>query len=128
MNESTQDAQTSWFAWKSHFLGVLSLLLLLFCGFIVFQAFHEAGTGLQSPLQTEAARYFWIADICVGVAAVAAFGALVLGILGLVDINRGEGKVKGRGLAVSGLVTATLTLLTLMLVLVVPMLLVLGTR
>jgi hypothetical protein len=121
MNESTGHAQTSRFAQKSHFLGVLSLLLLLLCGFIVFQAICEAGMGLQ-VWQPGPISIYRFADICAGVAGLAALDAIVQGILGLVDIRQGESKVKGRSQAVSGVVTGPLTLLPLMLVLVVLML------
>jgi hypothetical protein len=110
MNDSRAYAQTSRFARKSHFLGVLSVLLLLFCGLIVFQTIHEASTGLQ-VWQHGPISIYRLADICAVAAVLAAIAAIVLGILGLVDIRRGAGKVKGRGLAVSGLVTGTLTLL-----------------
>jgi hypothetical protein len=118
MNESTTCARTSRFAGKSSFWGVSSLLLLLICGLIVFQAIHEGRTGLQvwQPGPTGSYR---LADICAGVAGIAAIAALVLGILGLVDIRQGAGKVRGRSEAITGLATGTLTLLTLMLVLVV---------
>src|SRR5262249_29441061 len=97
----------------------LSLLLLLLCGHIVFQAIREAWTGVQvwQPGSISISR---LADICAGLAGLAALAALVFGILGLVDIRQGAGKVKGRSQVVSGLVTASLTLLTLMSVLVVP--------
>jgi hypothetical protein len=121
MNENTGYAQTSRFAQKSHFLGVLSLFLLLFCGFIVFAAIREVGTGVQ-VWQPGPISIYRLADICAGLAGLAALAALVFGILGLVDIRQGAGKVKGRAQAVSGLVTASLTLLPLMLVLVVVML------
>jgi hypothetical protein len=91
-------------------LGVFSLLLLLFCGLYVFHVFYGRDD-VRDPYESEVAS--WIAFISVGVAAGAAFAALVLGILGLMDINRDEGKVYGTGVAVSGLVTATLTLLIL---------------
>jgi Protein of unknown function (DUF1559) len=121
MNESTEYPQTSWVARTSHFLGVLSLILLLICGFIVFQAIRNADSGLQAwepgPISIS-----WLADVCAGVAGLAALAAIVLGILGLVDVRQGEGKVKGKSQAVSGLVTASLTLLTLTSVLVVAIL------
>jgi hypothetical protein len=121
MNESTGYAQESRFARKSHILGVQSLLLLLICGFLVFRAIREARTGLQvwQPGPIGISRF---ADICAGLAGLVALAAIVLGILGFVDIRQGAGKVKGRSHAVSGLVTASLTLLTLMSVLVVAVL------
>ena len=144
MNEITAQAQTSRFARNSHFWGVFSLLVLLICGCIVFQAIHEARTGLQvwqsgpsgsielqAIHETRTGPHVWqsgpvgiprLADICAGVAGLAALAAIVSGIRGLVDIRQGAGKVKGMSQAVSGLVTASLTLLTLLLVLVVPML------
>ncbi len=118
MHEITAQAQTSRFARKSHFWGVFSLLVLLICGCIVFQAINEARTGRQ-VWQSGPSGIPRLADICAGVAGLAALAALVLGIVGLVDIRQGAGKVKGIGQAVSGLVTASLTLLTLILVLVV---------
>jgi hypothetical protein len=121
MNESTEYARTSRFARNSHFLGVLSLFLLLVCGFIVFVAIREIWTGVQVWHRGPISIY-WLADISAVLAGLVALAALVLGILGLVDIHQGAGKVKGRSQAISGLVTASLTLLPLMLVLVVPML------
>jgi prepilin-type processing-associated H-X9-DG protein len=116
MNASTGYAQTSRFAQKSQFLGVLSLLLLLLCGFLVFAGIHQAWTGVpvwrRGPISISR-----LADICAGLAGLAALAALVLGILGLAAIRQGAGKVKGTSQAVSGLVTASLTLLSLMLVL-----------
>jgi hypothetical protein len=141
MSESTARAQTSRFARKSHFWGVFSLLVLLICGCIVFQAIHEDRTGLQvwqsgpsgsvefqAIHEDRTGSQVWqsgpigiprLADICAGVAGLAALAALVLGIAALVDIRQGAGKVKGIGQAVSGLVTASLTLLTLIVVFVV---------
>src|SRR5262249_24109216 len=133
--------QTSRFARKSHFWGVFSLLVLLICGCIVFQAIHEARTGLQvwqsgpsgsvefqAIHEDRTGSQVWqsgpigiprLADIGAGVAGLAALAALVLWIAALVDIRQGAGKVKGIGQAVSGLVTASLTLLTLIVVFVV---------
>jgi prepilin-type processing-associated H-X9-DG protein len=118
MNESTGSPQTSRFAEKSSFWGVLSLLLLLICGLIVFQAIREVWTGVR-VWQPGPIGIYRFADICAGVAGVAATAAIVLGILGLVEIHQGAGKVKGGSSAVTGLVTGTLTLLPLLLVLVV---------
>ena len=117
MSESTARAQTSRFARKSHFWGVFSLLVLLICGCIVFQAIHEARTGLQvwqsgpsgsvefqAIHEDRTGSQVWqsgpigiprLADICAGVAGLAALAALVLGIAALVDIRQGAGKVKG---------------------------------
>jgi hypothetical protein len=106
---------------RSHILGALSLLLLLMCGVIVTQALHGAGTGLQVR-RPKPIRIHWLADICAGVAGLAALAAIVFGILGLVDIRQGTGKVKGTSQAVSGLVTASLTLLALTSVVVVTVL------
>jgi len=53
--------------------------------------------------------------VCQALTVVAVLAAFVLAILGLEDIRRSAGKVKGRGWAVSGLVTATLAALTLVL-------------
>jgi hypothetical protein len=113
MSESTGYAQTSQLARASHKLGVLALLMLLIGGLSLMHAIWEARTGGQ-VWQTEPISFSWLVDICAGVAVLAAVAAFVLGILGLADIRRGAGKVKGRGLAVSGLVTGTLTLLTLL--------------
>jgi prepilin-type processing-associated H-X9-DG protein len=46
---------------------------------------------------------------------VAALAALVLGILALVDVRRGAGKVKGTGRAIAGMVAATLVVSALVL-------------
>jgi hypothetical protein len=112
MNESTTSVPTSRFAEKSSFWGVLSLLLLLICGFIFFTAIREISTG-HEVWQRGPISIFRLADICAGLAGLAAIAAIVLGIVGLVDIHHGAGKVKGRSRAVAGLVTASLTLLTL---------------
>jgi hypothetical protein len=125
MNESTADARTSRLAEKSAFWGVFSLLVLLICGIIVFQAIHEAGTGFQ-VWQPGPISVYRLADLCAGAAGLAAIAAIVLGILGLVEIHQGAGKVKGIGDATTGLVTASLTLLALMLVPVVLVLVVLA--
>jgi hypothetical protein len=122
MSEVKQHAQTSRLAAASFQLGALSLMPLLIGAVIVLQAFQGTGTSFHGPLYTEAARHFWVVDICAGVAAVAAFAGLVVGIVALA-VPRDPGKVERRGDAVSGLVTSTLTLLTLISVLVVPMLL-----
>jgi hypothetical protein len=116
MNESTASAPTSWFARKSHFWGVLSLLLLLLSGCIVLGMVRP---GLHGPTQEEVTRLSWCVLVCHGLAVLAALVAIVLGIVALEDIGGGEGKVAGRGWAVAGLVTGTLTLLTLVVVYVV---------
>jgi hypothetical protein len=113
MNESTTYAQKSRLAGASHRFGVLAIMLLLLVGFIVAQAVWEARTGIQ-VWQTEFIGIPRFADIFAIAAVLAAISAIIYGILGLVDIRRGAGKVKGRGLAVSGLVTGTLTFLTLL--------------
>ena len=113
MNETTTHAQTSRSARASFRLGVLSLLMLLIVGVIVGQAVLEAKTGLQ-VWQTEFIGISRFVDIFAGVAALAAVAAIVYGILGLVDIRRGAGKVRGKWEAVNGLVTGTLTFLTLL--------------
>jgi hypothetical protein len=118
MNESTTEARTSRLAEKSSFWGVFSLLLLLICGFFVFESIHEVTTGLQ-VWQRGPISIYRLADSCAVVAGLAAIAALVLGIRGLVDIRQGAGRVKGIGQAVTGLVTGALSLLPLMLVLVV---------
>ena len=56
MNESTGYAQTSRFAQKSHFLGVLSLFLLLVCAFIVFQAIRRRTLTLLERILTGSPR------------------------------------------------------------------------
>ena len=113
MNEITTHAQTSRSAGASHRFGVVAIMLLLLVGLMVAQAVHEDETGLQ-VWQTEIIGIPRFADICAGVAGLAAIAAIVLGLQGLLDIRWGAGKVKGRGLAVSGLVTGTLAFLTLL--------------
>jgi hypothetical protein len=56
MNESAGSAQTSRFGRMSHFLGVLSLLLLLICGFIVFQAIRRRTPTLLERILTGSPR------------------------------------------------------------------------
>jgi hypothetical protein len=108
MNEGTQSVRTSRVARASHFWGVLSLLMLLLSGLCIW------GLALEGPTRCRALSRG--ALLSQGVAAVAALAAFVKGIVGLVEIRGGAGKVKGRGPAVSGMVTGTLTLLTLALV------------
>jgi hypothetical protein len=120
MNESTKSAQKSRFARSSHFFGVLSLLLLMLSGLCIMGLVGRAGRPdlhVLSQGDVTGLSLGYVASQFL--AAVAAVAALILGILGLGDIRRGAGKVKGTGLAVSGLVTATLTVLPLVLVYVV---------
>jgi hypothetical protein len=98
MSENTITAQPSLPARASFKLGVLALLLL---------ALHAVSVRFPNGIELPLSGFFW--DALTIVAALAAF---VLGILGLVDVRRGAGKVGGRGQAITGLVTATLTLLT----------------
>jgi Protein of unknown function (DUF1559) len=113
MSASTVYAQTSRLARASFDLGVLGLLFLVLSGWCILGLAGHVGPGVQGLTQDEVTGLFLGAIACQGIAVVAALAALVLGILGLVNIRRGAGKVDGRGRAVSGLVTATLTLLTL---------------
>jgi hypothetical protein len=117
MNESTPQARTSRLARASHQLGVLALLLLILSGLLIWGLAAQVGSS-DTPLLTQRERttFSWGVVICHGMAGVAALAALGLGITGLVDIRQGAGKVKGRGQAVSGLVTSTLTMLPLILV------------
>jgi hypothetical protein len=114
MNESTKYTQTSGLARASHHLGVLALLLLMLSGCCIVGLACVGRPG--GPTQEEVIGLAQGAVFCQGLAVVAALAALILGILGLADVGRGAGKVKGTGLAVSGLVTATLTVLTVVLV------------
>jgi hypothetical protein len=117
MNDSTDHAQPSRLARASHRLGVLALLMLVLSGLCILGlADRVGGSRLQVLTPAEGILFSLGAVFCQGMAVVAAPAALILGILGLVEINRGAGKVDGRGLAVSGLVTATLTVLAFALV------------
>jgi hypothetical protein len=111
MSQSTGYAQTSRCARASHRLGVLALLLLVLSGYLVFALMHR-----QALTHDDVIVLSYGEVICQVLAVVAALAAFTLGVLGLGNIGRGAGQVKGRGLAVSGLVTATLTLLPLALV------------
>jgi hypothetical protein len=118
MNENTEYARTSRVARASHTLGVLALLLLVLSGACILAlalAGREGKPGSQVLSQGDVTGLSLGAVFCQGLAVVAALDAFILGILGLADIREGAGKVKGRGLAVSGLVTASLTMLTLVL-------------
>jgi hypothetical protein len=110
MTESTE--RTSRLARASHHLGVWALLLLLLASVCIWGLARR----VDIPSQVEAIVLSLGAVICQGLAVVAALAALVLGILGLGHIRRGAGKVKGTGLAVSGMVTATVALFPLVLV------------
>ena len=98
MNETKVVAPTSLLARASLGLGAASLLMLVI---------HALCVLFPDSLLLPLGELFW--DGTVVVAALAAIG---LGILGLVAVRQGAGKVGGRGQAVMGLVTATLTLLT----------------
>jgi hypothetical protein len=116
MNESTQYTPTSRLARESHFWGVLALILLFLSGLcIVGLAAGVRGPNLQAQTPAEVNTLFLGAVLCQGLAVLAALVAFVLGIRALGNIRRGAGRVKGTGLAISGLVTATLTVLPLVL-------------
>jgi hypothetical protein len=122
MNENTISRPTSRFAWKSHFWGVFSLLLLMLSGCFILGITRVGSLG--GPTQEEVTHLSRGALVCQGLAVLAALAAIVLGIVALGNIPRGAGKGAGRGWAVSGLVTGALTLLTLVVVYgVVPLLL-----
>jgi hypothetical protein len=110
VNESMSNARTSRFARASHFWGVLALLLLLLAGIC---AWGPARRG-DVPTRTEVILSLG-AVICQVMVVVAAVAAIVQGILGLEHVRRGAGKVMGKGLAISGLVTATVAVLPLVL-------------
>jgi prepilin-type processing-associated H-X9-DG protein len=114
MNESTEKAQTSRFAEASHRLGVLALFLLVLSAcFILGPAVGVGRSGGQVLTREDRNLFSWGEVICQGLAGVAALAAVVRGIVALVEVRQGAGKVKGRGQAVSGLATGTLTSLTL---------------
>jgi hypothetical protein len=118
MNESTQSARTSRLTRASHKLGVLALLLLVLSGacILALALAGRVGRPGNHVLNQEDVTGLSLGAVCgQGLAVVAALAAFILGILGLADIRGGAGKVTGRGLAVSGLVTATLTVLPLVL-------------
>jgi hypothetical protein len=112
MNENAEHAQTSRLAGASFRLGMLALFMLVLSGWCILERVAPWDrSGLHGPTQEEVTRFSLGADLSLGVAVVAALAAVVLGILALVIIARGAGKVEGRGRAVSGVVTGTLTLL-----------------
>jgi hypothetical protein len=115
MNESTAYAQPSRLARASHRLGVLAVLLLVLGGACILSPVVSAGrSDLQGPTQAEVIGLILGAQVCEGVAAVAALAGFFLGIVALALIPPTAGKVAGRGRAVSGLVTTCFILLTLM--------------
>jgi hypothetical protein len=114
MSDSTAYARTSPLARASHGLGVLALFMLVLSGCWILKAVDRSG--LQGQTQENVIGSLRWAVLCQGTAGVAGLAALVLGIIALVDVGRGAGRVQGRGQAVSGLVTGTLTVLTLALV------------
>jgi hypothetical protein len=116
VNESTVDAQTSRLARASSRLGVFALLILVLShGCILLLPTSVGRSGLQGPTQEGVIPFSLVEVFCEGLAVIAALAAFVLGILGLVLIRRGGGRVSGRWRAVTGLVTSILTVLTLVL-------------
>src|SRR5262245_22970896 len=117
MNESTEYTQTRRLAGASFRLGGIALFMLLIIGYragylILGRAPSGDRPSFHDPTQEEVIVWSVVEDICLVVAIVASVAALVLGIVALVRIRRGAGKVEWRGRAVSGVVTASLTLLT----------------
>ncbi len=106
MNESTERTQSLRSSRASRFLGTLSLLLLLLSALVGVGWAHEHVDFLGLKGLAEL--------IFQAVAASVALAALVLGIVALVSIRRGMGKIQGRGHAISGIVTASVTLLPLL--------------
>jgi hypothetical protein len=115
MNESTKSTRPSRLAGASHRLGVLAVLLLVLGGACIVGPVVSAGrSDLQGPSHEEVTGLILGAEVCEGVAAVAALAGFVLGIAALIVIPPAAGKVAGRGRAVSGLVTTSPILLALM--------------
>jgi hypothetical protein len=115
MNESTESAQRSRLAGASHRLGVLALLVLLLGGGCILVPVTRMDSP-GGPTTEEAIGLSLGGMFCEVLAAVAALAGLVLGMVALAVISGGAGKVRGRGQAVSGMVTASLVLLPLMVV------------
>jgi hypothetical protein len=117
MNACKRDARISPVARASHVLGCLALFMLLLSGYGILSAI--LGPDSSAP-QHPARANFMVSGLWLvlgqGTAGLAALAALILGIIALVDIAVGAGKLEGRGLAVSGLVTGTVTGLTVALV------------
>jgi hypothetical protein len=106
MNESTEHGQTFRSSRASRFLGTLSLLLLLLSALVGVGWAHEHVDFLGLKGLGEL--------IFQAIAASLALAALVLGVVALVNIRRGVGKIEGRRHAISGIVTGSVTLLPLL--------------
>jgi hypothetical protein len=88
---------------------MLEFALLILVGACILGL--AAGAGNQDLTRNQVIAFSLGGILCQGVAAVAAVVALILGILGLAEIRPGQ--IKGRGQAISGLVTSLLTVLIL---------------
>jgi hypothetical protein len=113
MSESTGSAQTSRLAELSFRLGAISLLILVITAAIVVRAAWKDGSSFPRQKQ-ETVLGFAVGEILgQGLAAAAALSAIALGILGLAEVRRSEGQVKGKWEAGNGIGTGGLTVLTL---------------
>jgi hypothetical protein len=115
MYETMYFAPTSRSAQASFRLGVLGLFLLVL-SVVMLDPPRMFTEGFPDPSQAERNGTLLGALVCHGLAVLAAFFAFLLGISALVAIHWSASKIKGTGLAVSGLVTATLTVLPLVVV------------